>query len=83
MWFTLLKEVWNPQIQTSDGCFGVQNNQFEFNISGEYLIGIAVEASIGLTDPVWSPLQTNSGSFYFSDPQWTNYPSRFYRIRSP
>jgi len=20
---------------------------------------------------------------YFSDPQWTNYPARFYRLRSP
>jgi hypothetical protein len=31
-------------------------------------------------------LQTNTlagGSFYFSDPEWTNYPSRFYRVRSP
>ena len=24
-----------------------------------------------------------NGSVYFSDPQWTNYPSRFYRLRSP
>ena len=34
----------------------------------------------------WMPLQSVSltnGSFYFSDPQWTNYPGRFYRIRSP
>ena len=22
-------------------------------------------------------------SVYFTDPQWTNYPDRFYRIRSP
>jgi hypothetical protein len=32
------------------------------------------------------PLQTcklTNGSIYFSDPQWTNYPGRFYRIRSP
>ena len=32
------------------------------------------------------PLQTNtlsSDSLYFSDPQWTNYPARFYRLRSP
>jgi hypothetical protein len=39
-----------------------------------------------LANPTWYPLQTNTltgGSFYFSDPQWTNYPGRFYRIRSP
>jgi len=23
------------------------------------------------------------GASYFSDAQWTNYPSRFYRFRSP
>jgi hypothetical protein len=23
------------------------------------------------------------GWFYFSDPQWKNYPARLYRIRSP
>ena len=23
------------------------------------------------------------GSSYFSDPDWTNYPSRFYRLRGP
>jgi hypothetical protein len=31
-------------------------------------------------------VQTNTltgGSAYFSDPQWMNYPGRFYRIRSP
>jgi len=32
----------------------------------------------------WPPLATNtltSGSCYFSDPQWTNYPGRYYRLR--
>ena len=24
-----------------------------------------------------------NGSIYFSDPDWTNHPTRFYRIRSP
>jgi hypothetical protein len=33
--------------------------------------------------PVWSPIQMltlTNGLFYFSDPQWTNFPDRFYRI---
>ena len=45
-----------------------------------------VEASENLASPVWSPLQTNtliSDLLYFSDPEWTNYPGRFYRLRSP
>lgn len=32
------------------------------------------------------PISTNTlkgGGGYFSDPDWTNYPARFYRIRSP
>jgi hypothetical protein len=32
------------------------------------------------------PVITNTlvnGTNYFSDPQWTNYPGRFYRLRSP
>jgi hypothetical protein len=24
-----------------------------------------------------------NGSIYFSDPDWTNHPGRFYRIRFP
>ena len=47
---------------------------------------VVVEASTSLTSPNWSPLATNvinGGSSYFSDPQWTNYPERFYRLRAP
>jgi hypothetical protein len=36
--------------------------------------------------PVWTPLQTNTltnGSFYFSDPRWTNYPARFHGLGLP
>jgi hypothetical protein len=43
-----------------------------------------VEASTNLHD--WQPVQTNTligGLTAFIDPQWTNYPGRFYRLRSP
>jgi hypothetical protein len=39
-----------------------------------------------LAHPVWFPLQTNTLTadfWYFSDPAWTNYSKRFYRVRSP
>jgi hypothetical protein len=78
--------LWNPQVQTSDGSFGVRTNRFGFNITGTTNIPIVVEACTNLTSPVWTTLQScnlTNGSLYFSDPQWTNYPSRFYRIRSP
>jgi hypothetical protein len=45
-----------------------------------------VEASTDLINPTWSPVNTNTltdGSSYFSDPDWTNYATRFYRLRSP
>jgi hypothetical protein len=78
--------VWLPQVQTGDASFGVQSNQFGFNINWASGQTVVVEACTNLTNPVWQPVQTNtltSDSAYFSDPQWTNYPARFYRLRSP
>ncbi|HEY5481078.1 MAG TPA: leucine-rich repeat protein, partial [Verrucomicrobiae bacterium] len=78
--------VWMPQIQTSDGSFGVRMNQFGFTITWASDLVVVVEACTNLANPLWSPVGTNTltnGSSYFSDPQWTNYPSRLYRLRSP
>ncbi len=78
--------LWNPQAQTTDGSFGVGANGFGFNITGAYYIPFVVEACTNLAGGNWMPLQTNpatSSTFYFNDPQWTNYPSRLYRLRSP
>jgi len=77
---------WNPLIQTTDGSFGISNNLFGFNITGTNNFTVVVEASTNLVNPVWVPLQTNTlvnGSFYFSDPQWGNYPNRFYGLAMP
>jgi hypothetical protein len=63
--------------------FGVQANAFGFIISWATNIPVVVEACTNLGNPTWYPLQTNTltnGSSYFSDPQWTNYPARFYRL---
>ena len=75
--------LWLPQIQTSDGYFGIQTNQFGFNINWASGQTVVVEACTNLLNPVWQPIQTNTlmnSSVYFSDSQWTNYPSRYYRI---
>jgi hypothetical protein len=79
---------WLPRIQNNDVSFGFTTNQFGFNINWAYGLTVLVEACADLANPVWTPLATNtiagapaSGSIYFSDPQWTNYPSRVYRIR--
>jgi hypothetical protein len=78
--------LWNPTIQTGERSFGLSNNQFGFNITGTTNIPIVVEACTNLAKSVWIPLRTltlTNGLFYFSDPNWTNYRSRFYRISSP
>jgi hypothetical protein len=64
---------------------GVRSNQFSFTVSWASNASVVVEASPDLKNPKWSPLTTNAlsgGTFYFSDPQWTNDPSRFYRVRA-
>jgi hypothetical protein len=70
-------------MQIRSASSGVRTNQFGFNIIGTSNIVVVVEANTNLANPTWSPLRTNTltgGSSYFSDPQWTNYPSRFYRL---
>jgi len=77
--------LWQPQTQPSMAGAGVQSNQFRFTIDGASNLVIVVEASANLAVPAWSPVGTNNltgGSFNFSDPQWTNYPARFYRART-
>ena len=78
--------LWKPQVQTSGTSFGVRANQFGFTLDWASGMDIVVEARAGLANSTWLPLQTNtlsSDSLYFSDPQWTNYPARLYRVRSP
>jgi hypothetical protein len=80
---------WNAQIQF-DNNFGIRSNQFGFDIYGAGW-PVAVDAATSLVNPAWSPLATNiisngettNGVFHFSDSQWTNFPVRFYRVRSP
>ena len=60
----------NPLILVNNPSFGVRTNQF----------------GTDLANPAWHPVSTNTltdGSAYFSDPQWTSYARRFYRVRSP
>ncbi len=76
---------WIPEIQNNGVSFGVQTNQFGFNINWANDQTVVVDACTDLANPDWQPVQTNTlttGSAYFSDPQWTNYPSRYYRLRS-
>jgi hypothetical protein len=77
---------WNPQIQSDNAGFGVKAGQFSFNVTGTSDLTFVVEAAPSLAQPIWSPLSTNilaGGTALFSDPQWTNYPTRLYRLRIP
>ena len=78
--------LWNPLMQSSGPGFGVGPAGFGFNITGTADIPIVVEACTNLANANWVALQSlnlTNGAFYFSDPNWTNYPARNYRIRSP
>jgi hypothetical protein len=78
--------LWNAQLRTDDGFFGIRTNRFGFNITGASALVVVVEACTDITNPVWSRLRTNSlasGPVYFGDATWMNYPKRFYRIHWP
>ena len=65
----------NPQVTASE---------FGFTIAGDDGLLVVVEASSNVASPDWSPVGTNvltGGRSYFSVPQWTNYHTRFYRLR--
>jgi hypothetical protein len=84
--FDIPTALWRlPYPLVLNNSLGAQSNQFGFTVSWATNLSVLVEASTDLNNPKWSPLTTNAlsgGTFYFSDPQWTNYPSRFYRVRA-
>lgn len=80
---------WNAQIQP-DTNFNVKTNQFGFDVDGANWT-YAVDEATSLNNPIWTALFTNTitnggttnGFSYFGDPNWSNYPARFYRLREP
>jgi uncharacterized repeat protein (TIGR03803 family) len=73
----------NVLIQSTSG-FGLQSNQFAFQITGPSGALIVVQAATNLLHPFWLSLSTNiltGGAAFFNDSQSTNYPSRFYRLQ--
>ena len=75
---------WRAVVQ-EDGSLGVQAGQFGFNIISPSGMTVVVEANTNLITTNWVPVVTNAltnGELHFGDPQWTNYPGRFYRLRS-
>ena len=71
--------LWCPKIFSNS----IQSTQFCFNINWANGMVTVVEASTNLLKPTWTPLQTNtmiSNTVCFSDPNWKNYRTRFYRV---
>jgi hypothetical protein len=65
---------------------GAQSNGFQFTISWAAHSNVVIEATTSLSNPAWQPVATTAltnGAGQFTDPLWTNYPARFYRVRSP
>jgi hypothetical protein len=72
---------WTPKLESSAP---KMSNGFGFALAGPAGADVVVEASTSLAHPDWLPVGTNSltdGTSSFSDPQRTNYPVRFYRLR--
>jgi hypothetical protein len=64
---------------------GVRSDQFAFAVSWATNSSVVIEGSTDLNDPKWVPVITNAlnaGLVNFTDSQWTNHPTRFYRVRS-
>jgi hypothetical protein len=63
---------------------GIKTNQFGFMISWATNKPVMIEGRGKLGSDSWTRIQTNTltgGTAYFNDPEWTKYPTRFYRSR--
>jgi len=72
--------LWQPRMDTG----GAVANQFGFTISWASDRSVIVESCTDFANPTWSPVGTNAltdGSAYYTDPDWAQYPARFYRVR--
>jgi hypothetical protein len=73
----------DPVILGNGQGLGIKTNGFGFTVSWATNLSMIVEATTNLASLFWTPLATNTlsnGFFYFREPGWTNYPSRFYRL---
>ncbi len=78
--------LWNPRVDTSLPTFGRGPGGFGLPITGTPNIPIVLEAAPTTCGPEWVPLldcTLTNGLVQFRDSQCSNYPARFYRIRSP
>jgi hypothetical protein len=78
--------LWNGQVQGPDTSPTMRPEGFAFTVRGPANTAVLIEATTDLTAPSWVPVQTCSltnGVLHFLDLESSNYPARFYRVRSP
>lgn len=78
--------LWNPQIVTNGGNFGLNAGEVGFSINGTAGIPITISASTNLDAGAWTAVQSctlTNGSIYFADPASSGYSNRFYTILFP
>ncbi|MPN32064.1 hypothetical protein SDC9_179540 [bioreactor metagenome] len=79
--------LWQPRLQSFSAGVAAKTNHFGFNIQWAAGAEARVDACVDLANPDWKPVATNTvgsdGLAYFTDPDSTNYPTRFYRVRWP
>jgi len=81
-----IKRIRRVQHETVDGGFGVVTGEFGFNIAGHDSELVKIETCTNLVAGVWSQITTTNltaGSVYFSDPDWINHDSMYYRLSMP
>jgi hypothetical protein len=74
--------VVNPSIKVSAPSIGT--NGFTFTVTGPANGPLEIQAATNLTSQTWAPLVTGTltnGSYTYSEPEWTNNPARFYRVK--
>ena len=78
-------KMWDQQPQPRATNLGFKSGQFGFDITAMSGQPFVIEAATNLVQPVWKPLSTNTAinTVSFTDPQWKEYPTRLYRIRTP
>ncbi len=77
--------LWRPSIR-SEMLHDHEAGVFEFEINWVSGMEVVVEAKDDLADDDWEELEAiylEGNTEHFSDPDWRDYPRRFYRLRMP
>ena len=75
--------IQNPQLKSG---LAKSAEQFGFTVTGPEAQGFVIETCTDLSQPVWTPVETNAisgGSYDFMELRRTDSPSRYYRVNVP